>query len=52
MGSIAIIDQHKMLFRMVSNKQVFARETNPPLHHGHVTHSLKVNSLKMDKNQL
>ena len=52
MGSIAIIDQNKMRFRMVSNKQVFARETNSPLHHGHVTHSLKVNSLKMDNNQL
>ena len=49
MGSIAIIDQHKVLFPMVHNtreKQIH------PLCHGHVMHSLKVNNPKRDKNQL
>ena len=34
MGSIAIIDEQKILFPVVPNTTGFARETNP--HHGHV----------------
>ena len=54
MGSIAIIDQHKVLFPMAHNTRVHnTREKQiHPLCHGHVMHSLKVNNPKRDKNQL
>ena len=52
MGSDVNNDQHKILFLMLPNTIGFARKTGLPLHHGHVTHSLKVNKSKTDKNQL
>ena len=51
MASIAIIDQHKIIFPMEHNKIGLEKQICP-LCHGHVVHSLKVNNPKTDKNQL
>ena len=60
MGSIANIDENKILFPLVPNtirftyqiRYVLQEKQFYPLHHGPVTDYLKVNNPKIDKNQL
>ena len=42
----------KFSFQWYQIRKVLQEKQIHPLHHGHVTHSLKVNNSKMDKNQL